>query len=191
MCHACVAMLHRTADVLEAALALIRAAPRDVGVVELIARRPQHGVREILDEATLDPAAGLVGDNWIHRPCRHTTDGSPDHERQITLIGARACRAFAGDDPAAWALAGDQLYVELDLSSANLPAGARLAIGEAIVVVTAPPHTGCAKFSARFGSDAIRWANSPDGRALNLRGIHGRVERGGTVRRGDRIAKLA
>jgi hypothetical protein len=180
---------HRTEQELEAALDGIRAAPRDAGVIELIARRPTHGEREVLEEAALDPALGLVGDSWHLRPSRHTADNSPDPARQITLMGARAVAAVAGGR-ADWAIAGDQLYVDLDLGDENLPAGTRLLAGTAVLEVTAAPHTGCDKFTARFGSAASRWINTPAGRALNLRGINARVIDGGVIRRGEAIRKL-
>jgi len=177
-----------TEQELEAALASIRAAPRDAGVVELIVRRPDRGEREVLAQATLDPALGLVGDNWHARPARGRADGSPDLERQITVMGARAVAAVAGDR-ARWPLAGDQLYVDLDLGRENLPAGTELVVGTAVIAVSAAPHPGCDKFTARFGSAAARWVNTPAGRALNLRGINARIVTGGVVRPGDAIRK--
>lgn len=180
---------HRSEAELEAALAAIRDAPREAGVVELIIRRPTHNEREILEEATLDPSVGLIGDNWHLRPSRHTPDGTPEPERQLTIMGTRAVAAVAGDRDR-WPLAGDQLYVDLDLGKENLPAGTRLAVGTAVVEVSAIPHTGCDKFTARFGSAATRWVNTPAGRGLNLRGINARVITAGVVRRGDAIRKL-
>jgi MOSC domain-containing protein YiiM len=105
-------------------------------------------------------------------------------------MGSRVIDLLAGGDQAAWPLAGDQLYVDLDLSVENLPAGTRLAIGAAVIEVTEPPHTGCAKFSARFGSEALRWVNAPEGRALRLRGLNARVVEPGIVRRGDVVRRL-
>ena len=142
----------------------------------------------MLEEATLDPAVGLVGDNWRERRARTTPDGSPDPERMLTLMSTRAIAAIAGD-PGRWPLAGDQLYVDLDLGLENLPAGTRLAVGTAVLEVSAAPHTGCAKFTERFGSEATRWVNTQAGRSLNLRGINARVVTGGVVRRGDAIRK--
>lgn len=174
---------------LDRALDSIWAAPRDAGTVELVVRRPAVGEREQVDEAQLDPHGGLVGDGWALRPCKHTADRSPSPDRQLTIMSARAAAAVAGDRDA-WPLAGDQLYVDLDLSAANLPAGTRLAVGGAIVEISAVPHTGCAKFTARFGGDATRWVNTPLGRELRLRGVNARVIVAGTVRRGDSIAKV-
>jgi len=150
--------------------------------VRLIVRRPRVGDREVVDEAQLDPATGLVGDSW------HTRRGS-DPEMQLTIMNARVTELVAGDTER-WPLAGDQLYVDLDLSLANLPAGTRLAIGTAVVEVTAPPHTGCRKFVARFGLDAMKFVNSPTGRQLNLRGINAKVVQPGAVRVGDRVRKV-
>jgi len=177
----------RTEAELEAALAEIRAAPRDVGVVELIARRPDYATREILEEATLAPGIGVVGDNWHLRPGR-TPDRTPDPQRQLAIMSARAIAAVAGEREH-WPIAGDQLYVDLDLGRANLPAGTRLLVGDVVLEISAAPHTGCDKFTARFGSAASRWINTPAGRDLNLRGVHALVVTGGVVRRGDAIRK--
>ena len=175
-----------TEEELEAALEAIRAAPRDAGIVEMIVRRPARGEREVIEEAALDPALGLAGDNWVARPARSSTDGSPDLDRQITLMGARAVAAVARERRR-WPLAGDQLFVDLDLGGEHLPAGAELVVGTAVLVVTEAPHTGCDKFTERFGSAASRWLNTAAGRALRLRGINARVVTGGGVRRGDAI----
>ena len=94
---------------------------------------------------------------------------------QLNIINARVARLVAGDDPADRALAGDQLHVDLDLSPENLPAGTRLAIGGAVIEVTDQPHTGCAKFAARFGAEALRFVNIGGGKQLRLRGINAKV----------------
>jgi hypothetical protein len=180
--------MHRTADQLEARLDDIQSSPRDAGTVDLIVRRPSVNERDVVGEAELDPVAGVVGDSWSQRPSKSTPDGKPSIERQITLMNIRAIRAVA--DERDWPLAGDQLFVDLDLGGANLPAGTRLRIGAVLLEVSAVPHTGCAKFTERFGSDATRWLNSETGRSLNLRGINARVLEGGTVRRGDAIRVL-
>jgi MOSC domain-containing protein YiiM len=166
----------------------VRAAPADDGRVELIVRRPGTDEREIVAEAVLHPADGLVGDHWQARGNRRTPDGSADPEDQVTIISTRVLAAIE-PDRARWPLAGDQLYVDLDLGEANLPPGTRLRVGEAVVEVSAKPHTGCAKFSARFGSDALRWINGPVGRSLRMRGINARVVTAGVVRTGDAVRK--
>jgi MOSC domain-containing protein len=182
-------MVHVAAEELHAGLDEIRLSPATEGTVELIVRRPAEDEREILEQAALAVREGLVGDSWRARGSRSTEDGSADTEMQLTLMNARVIALLAGDRER-WSLAGDQLYVDLDLSADNLPPGTRLALGSAVIQVTHVPHTGCAKFSARFGSDAIRFVNSPVGRALHLRGINARVVQPGTVRPGDAIRKL-
>ena len=167
-------------------LADVQAAPADAGHVELIVRRPAVDEREILDQALLDRDEGLVGDRWAARD-RATT---PVYlSSQLTVISTRVLRIIE-PDAGRWPLAGDQLYVDLDLSEANLLAGSRLAIGTSVIEISDTPHTGCAKFSARFGSEALRWINSPTGRAHRMRGLNARVVEPGTVRTGDAIHKV-
>ncbi|HEX6238840.1 MAG TPA: MOSC domain-containing protein [Acidimicrobiales bacterium] len=178
--------MHRTTSELVAALDHLRDAPPRAGTLELVVRRPLVGEREVLEAGVLDPDEGLVGDGWRARGARHTPDGAADPDRQVTVINARLSRLVAVD-PERRALAGDQLHVDLDLSVANLPPGTRLAVGTAVIEVTEPPHTGCAKFRDRFGRDALRFVNSPDGRALRLRGLNARVVTGGVVRPGDEV----
>ncbi len=182
-------MDHVDNALLEAGLDNIRGAPRAEGRVELIVCRPTPGARRVLDEASLDTTAGLVGDGWLARGNRHTPDGSANPAEQLTLMNARAAALIAGPVDR-WPLAGDQLYVEFDLSGEHLPPGTRVAIGTAVVTISEEPHTGCAKFSQRFGRDALRFVNSPAGRALNLRGINTKIVESGIVRVGDTIRKL-
>jgi hypothetical protein len=174
---------------LQAGLSEILAAPAIEGTVELVVRRPSEGEREIVEEGVLDVHEGLVGDDWVRRGSSQTADGSPHPGAQVTLMNVRVISLVAGDRDR-WALAGDQLYVDLDLRPENLPPGTRLAVGTAIVEVTDLPHTGCAKFTERFGPAAIRFVNGKPGRALRLRGMYARVVEGGTVRPGDPIRKL-
>jgi hypothetical protein len=173
---------------LEACLDDIRAAPRDGGAVELIVVRPAEDEREVLEVGWLDYEGGLDGDSWVTRIPRKRTTADP--EAQLTLVNARAARAFA-ESKDRWPLAGDQLYVDMDLSVANLPPGTCLQIGEAIVVVNATPHTGCKKFAQRYGVDAVKFVMSPFGRELRLRGMYGRVLVSGVVRTGDIVRKVA
>jgi hypothetical protein len=183
------AAAHRDAATLDAGVDAVRRAPKHEGRVELIVARPQVGARAVLDEARLDECEGLVGDSWLPRGNRRRADGSADPEAQLTLMNARAAALIAGARER-WSLAGDQLYVDFDLAVDNLPPGSRLAIGDAVVEVSASPHTGCAKFKARFGPEALRFVNSPVGRALNLRGINTKIVQAGVVRTGDPIRKL-
>ena len=164
----------------------VRAAPTQVGTVRLIVRRPAVDEREVVSEAQLDVDEGVVGDTWGSRGSSSTEDGSADLEAQITVMNAPAAEGFAGDVER-WTLAGDQLYVDFDISEENLPAGTRVRIGEAEIEVSAKPHTGCAKFSSRFGKDALRLVSSPTGRSRRLRGMNARVTKSGTVRVGDDI----
>ena len=157
--------LHVPLDVLEAGLDVVRRSPRSEGALAEIVRRPAVDVREVVDEGRLDVVEGLVGDNWLDRGNSRMPGGVADPERQLTLMNVRAADLVAGT-PERRALAGDQLYVDFDLSEANLPAGARLVMGEAVVEISAVPHTGCAKFKARFGRDALRFVSTPEGRAL-------------------------
>lgn len=170
-------------------IAHVEASPRDRGTLEMIVRRPAVGDREVVDVGELTCDEGLVGDTWRTRGSRHTADGSAEVERQLTLMSSRAVAMFAGEREH-WPLAGDQLFVDLDLSGDNLPAGTRLRIGDAVVEVSAAPHTGCAKFRQRYGAEAVRIANSPDGKRLRLRGINASVVAPGTVRTGDEVVKL-
>lgn len=178
----------RTPEELDAGLAAIRDAPRDVGTLELIVRRPAIGEREVLEIAELSTTDGLVGDSWKTRRNKRAADGRPDPDKQINVMGARVASLVAVD-PDRRALAGDQLYVDLDLSEDNLPAGTRLRIGDAVIEVTPPPHRGCVKFTNRFGRDAMRFVNSKEGRALRLRGLNAKVVVPGTIRRGDAVLK--
>jgi hypothetical protein len=173
---------------LEAGLDHIRASPEDVGRVELICRRPQTERREVIDEAVLDTEQGLVGDNWLTRGSKSTPDGSAHLDMQLTLMNVRSARLIAGT-PERRQLAGDQFFVDLDLSVQNIPPGSRLKLGDATIEITEIPHRGCGKFSERFGVDALKFVNSEVGRELNLRGLNARVVEGGVVRRGDAIAK--
>jgi len=184
-----VTIKHMTTAELEAGLDDIREAPKDTGVVQLIVRRPDTGEREILEEGQLDTAEGLVGDNWRARGSTSTPDGSAHPECQITIMNSRVTQLVAQDD-ARWHLAGDQLYVEMDISRENLPPGTRLALGNAVLEVSAKPHTGCGKFVHRFGADAMKFVNSAVGREMCLRGINTWVIQTGSVSVGDVVRKI-
>jgi hypothetical protein len=181
---------HLSTTELEAGMEHIREAPKDNGSLKMIVRRPRDEEREMIEQGELHLSEGLVGDNWKLRGSKHTADGSADAEAQITLMNARAIGLVAKERER-WALAGDQLYVDLDLSDENLPPGTRLAIGSAILEVSAKPHTGCRKFSDRFGVDAMKFVNSPEGKRLHLRGINTKIIQAGTIRVGDVVRKIS
>ena len=182
-------MAHRTADELAAGLGEIIRSPAAQGTVELLVRRPAVDEREILEHGVLDLDEGLVGDTWLPRGSSRGVDGAANRDAQLTLMNARAIDLIAGNRDR-WPLAGDQFFVDLDLSIENLPAGTRLSVGDAVIEVTPEPHTGCAKFSARFGSAAITFVNKSPGRELRLRGLNALVVTPGDVRVGDAITKL-
>jgi hypothetical protein len=168
---------------LESALDHIRSAPRDRGTLELIVRRPSPGAREILETGELDTSVGLVGDSW-------STRERVDADAQLNIMNSRMAMLLAPDEMGI-ALAGDQLYLDLDLTDDNLPAGTRLRIGDvAVIEVTPKPHTGCKKFAARFGPETTRFVNTGAGKELRLRGICAKVITGGTISRGDTVTKL-
>lgn len=181
--------IHLTPAELQAGLDHIRQSPKDEGVLDLIVRRRTVDAREVLEQAELDLAQGLVGDSWNQRWSKSTPDGSPNVEMQITVMNSRAV-ALVAREKDRWQLAGDQLYLDMDLSAENLPPGSHLAVGSAIIEVTAPPHLGCQKFVARFGVEAMKFVNSPVGRELRLRGIHARVVQPGEIRTGDLARKV-
>lgn len=180
---------HLTMEELEAGLDEIRRSPRDEGVIELIVRRPRTDEREVLAEAELHTAEGLVGDSWSMRGSSRTSDGSSHPDMQLNIMNSRAIALVAGTKDR-WSLAGDQLFIDMDLSAENLPAGTRLALGSAVIEVTAQPHNGCKKFVARFGPDAMKFVNSPVGKQLHLRGINARVVQPGVIRVGCVVKKI-
>ncbi len=184
-----VSTFHVSLDLLEAGLEQILASPQDAGALRLIVRRPRVDEREVLDRAELTVTEGLVGDNWCERARSLGPDHVPDPDAQLNIMNARVI-ALIAQQPARWALAGDQLFLDLDLTAENAPPGTRLALGTAVVEITAQPHTGCGKFAKRFGVDATKFVNSSRGRQLRLRGVCARVVQAGTVRVGDVVRKL-
>ena len=182
-------MAGRTPEELEAGLAHVLDAPSDEGELRLIVRRPGVDQRETLEEGALDPDSGLVGDNWATRAYSRSEGGEPSVSAQLTLMNARVAELIAGSVDR-WPLAGDQLYVDFDLSKTNLPAGTRVVIGEAVIEISAKPHTGCGKFVRRYGLAAQRWVNSETGKLNRLRGVNTRVVKPGAIRVGDRITKV-
>jgi len=175
---------------LEQGLDNILESPDDCGELKLVVRRPEVDRRESITGGYLDVEQGLVGDNWRARGSRHMPDGSADPEMQLTIMNTRVV-ALVADDPSRQELAGDQLYLDLNLAGDNLPPGTRLAIGDAVIEITEPPHTGCKKFASRFGRDAMVFVNSGMGKKLNLRGINARVTKSGDIKIGDVARKLS
>ena len=182
-------MRHLTTEELQAGLEAIRQSPKDEGVLELIVRRPHIGEREVLDEGQLDIVDGLVGDTWSTRGSRRSKDGLAHPDMQLNIMNARVI-ALVAQERERWHLAGDQLFMDLDLSAENLPPGTRLAVGSAVIEVTAEPHTGCQKFVSRFGAEAMEFVNSELGKVLCLRGINAKVVQGGTVKVGQIAKKI-
>lgn len=168
---------------LEAGLDRVLQSPHDSGTLRMIVRRPAENERETLRDGDLCLTFGLVGDCWSMGP------GRPDPAAQVTLMNCRAIELIAGDERN-WPPAGDQLFVDLSLAEDDVPAGTRLAIGTAVVEVTAEPHTGCKKFAARYGTDAVKFVNSPRGKQLHLRGVNARVVQAGRIQVGDVVRKL-
>jgi len=180
---------NRTLQQMESYLEQIQDSPANEGAVAMIVSRPDTNKRRVLKQAELHDEQGLVGDNWLARGNRHMPDGRADPKCQLTLMNSRVIDAICGDK-ARWPEAGDQFFVDFDLSTENLPPGTHLGIGEAVVEVTDEPHLGCKKFSERFGKDATAFVNSVGGKSLNLRGVNARVIKSGAVAVGDGVKKL-
>ena len=180
----------RSAEELQAGLAHILGSPKESGSIDMIVRRPQVNEREVLQEGELDTSMGLIGDNWLQKGYRKTADGSAHPDMQINLMNTRVISLVAGGKQH-WPLAGDQFFVDMDLSDENLPAGTRLHIGTATLEITGEPHLGCKKFAERFGLEAMKFVNSGLGKKLNLRGINAKVVKPGSISTGEVIKKLA
>jgi len=182
-------MKYLTSEELEAGLDGIRQSPKDKGVLKLIVRRPKAGEREVLEEGELNPAEGLVGDNWSERGSSRTPDGAANPGTQLTIINSRVI-ALVAQDKNRWQPAGDQLFIDMDLSAENLPPGTRLELGSAVIEVTGEPHTGCKKIMAFFGLDAMKFINSSIDKQLKPRGINARVICAGAIRVGNAAKKI-
>jgi MOSC domain-containing protein YiiM len=181
---------HLTRDELNAGLDHIRAAPKDEGTLEAIVARPAHGERLDLETALISLAGGVEGDHWAKGCWRSLPDGSPDPDVQICIMNARTITLIA-QERSNWPPAGDNLFIDMDLSLENLPPGTRLSLGTAVIEITAIPHNGCDSFIARYGRDACVFVNTGEGKRLRLRGIYARVVKDGRVSAGDKVRKLA
>ena len=180
---------HLTTEQIETGLSTVRQSPKDHGVLRAIVIRPTVNERVSLKQAELSPEGGIHGDAWANGCWMSLPDGRPHPDVQISITNARFMDLIAQDE-SRWPLAGDNLYVDLDLSDENLRPGQRLAIGGVILELTAVPHNGCKKYAQRYGEDAVRFVNTPVGKSLHLRGIYARVVQAGTVAVGDTITKI-
>lgn len=180
---------HLSSDQLNGGLEHIRQSPANHGTLDLIVIRPADLQRTELAHCDVSFRGGVHGDMWAKGCWKSLPDGSPDPDVQVTLANRRAIGLMAGDR-SRWPLAGDQLYVDLDLSDENLPPGSRISIGTAILQITHIPHNGCRLFQERFGGDALAFVNSDEGKRLRLRGVYARVVQDGRVAVGDAIATL-
>jgi MOSC domain-containing protein YiiM len=163
---------HRSLAELEEGFAKLPAPPPDEGRLRLIVCRHAPGVHEAQDRVRLTPEQGVPGDEWNRRPPLKP-------EAQLTVMRRDVAELVAHGQPLTEP--GDNLIVDLDISSPNLPVGTRLRIGSAVVEVSPKPHDGCQKFARRFGDAALRFVNAPATRHLNLRGIYWRVLEAGEV----------
>lgn len=180
--------LHLSTNEIEEKIAEVLESPKDNGTLEMIVRRPAENKREVIESGFLSVENGLVGDNWLTRGSSRTDNGLGHPEMQLNLMNWRFANLIAGSRDRVQ-LAGDQLFVDLDLSPDNLPPGTRLSIGEAVIEITAVPHLGCKKFVERFGIDAMKFANSDFGRSHNLRGVNAKVVVSGDIYLSDAVAK--
>jgi hypothetical protein len=182
-------MEYKDLSTLEMGFDIIKDSPALEGTLQLIVVRPEVNERKEMNEGVLDESQGLIGDNWAARGSSETNDGSAHPEMQINIMNSRVARLIS-QDKSDWQMAGDQLFVDLNLNKDNVPPGTRLAVGEAILEVTAPPHTGCKKFAQRFGRDALKFSSTKKGRLWQLRGINAKVVKGGDIKIGDRVAVI-
>ena len=180
---------HLSLEELQDGLAEILRSPKERGVLKAIVIRPETEARVSLPQCELSPEGGVHGDNWARGCWMSLPDGRPHPDVQVALMNSRMIALIARDE-ARWPLAGDNLFVDLDLSVGNLPPGTRLAVGSALLEITDVPHKGCKKFAERYGVDATRFVNSRDGLDLHLRGIYARIVEPGVVTVGDTLAKL-
>jgi MOSC domain-containing protein YiiM len=180
---------HLSLEELQDGLSGILESPKDRGILKAIVIRPETNARVALQQCALSAEGGVHGDNWAKGCWMSLPDGRPHPDVQVTIMNARTI-ALVAQDEARWPLAGDNLFVDLDLSGENLPPGTRLSVGSALLEITAVAHKGCNKFAERFGVDATRFVNSREGLRLHLRGIYARIVEQGVVSVGDTVEKL-
>ena len=172
---------HRPLVELAAGLCGLAELPKHAGRLAAIVLRRADGVRDTPDCVLLTPEEGVPGNRW-GRQTPHASDA------QLAVMRRDVAELVANGQPLT--LFGDNLFVDLDISAANLPPGARLLVGDAVVEVTPKPHNGCHKFEGRFGHDALEFVNAKSTRHLNLRGIYCKVVKPGKVAVGETIHVL-
>jgi hypothetical protein len=182
-------MNYKTKSILDAGLAHIQASPADQGKLDMIVVRPSKRQRATPNHVHLSARGGVEGDHWAMGCWKSLPDGSPDPSVQVAIMNSR-CLDLISPTKAAWALAGDNLIIDLDLSTQNLIAGQRIEIGTAMLEITAVPHNGCALFKDRFGTDALKFISAPSSRQLRLRGVYAKVIQDGDVLIGDIVKKV-
>ena len=180
---------HLTLAELEAGLPEILQAPKDNGTLAAIVIRPEPARTGGTGKLRSQPEAGYAGDNWASGCWKTTYDGAPHPDVQICIMNAR-CIALIAQDRGNWAPAGDNLFIDMDLTPDNVPPGTQLAIGTAVIEITDTPHNGCESFIARYGRDACIFVNTREGKRLRLRGIYGRIVRDGRLAVGDSARKV-
>lgn len=180
---------HRSREELELGLDVIAEAPKDHGRLEAIVVRPEHNERRPVNSVEISPEEGVKGDHWAKGCWKSLPDGRPDPTVQICIMSARVIRLLAGDK-AHWPPAGDQLFIDLDLSRSNLEPGQLLKLGGAVIEITDVPHNGCDKFVERYGLAATQFVNSKIGKENRFRGIYAKVIETGTISVGDTVEKI-
>lgn len=180
---------HKTMEELKAGLPEILKSPQDNGEVKAVVVRPGSCERNMVPSCDVSLEGGVLGDHWAKGCWKTTDDGEPHPDVQICIMNSRCIELIAGDQ-SNWAPAGDNLFVDMDLSPENLPPGQRVAVGSAIIEITDTPHKGCQKFIDRYGRDACVFVNLGDGDKYKLRGIYARTFEAGTISVGDTFRKL-
>jgi hypothetical protein len=180
--------LHLSLEELQSHLDSIKQSPQDDGILKAIVIRPVSNERVGMESSVVTPDGGVHGDRWAKQAWLNLPEEELEPKAQITVMNSRAAEVIARNR-ARWPLAGDNLYVDLDLSEDNLQAGQQLSIGSAVFEITPQPHNGCGKFEQRFGAEALKWVNSEEGKHHHLRGIYIKVVKAGVINVDDTITK--